>query len=205
MTFRTRSALAALALAAVTSGVAQTPRGPQPSPPARSGQPSPRDLYHRGARQFIDGEKAAALASVEAGLAQAPDDARLRALRDLIRQQQDEQDNQDGGQQDQDAQNQEGGDQGQQGDQGEGDQGRDESEQDDQPPADEPEAQRDQTNTAPPRSTAPGQAPPQSGQTDEMTAAQADRILDAVGGEERLLLREMRRAPTQRRRSDKDW
>jgi hypothetical protein len=38
-----------------------------------------------------------------------------------------------------------------------------------------------------------------------MSAAQAERILDAVGGEERLLLRELRRAPTQRRRSDKDW
>jgi len=38
-----------------------------------------------------------------------------------------------------------------------------------------------------------------------MTRAQAERILDAVGGEEELLLRELRRAPTQRSRSDKDW
>ena len=61
--------------------------------------------------------------------------------------------------------------------------------------------------TQPPTDPTSGDAPPQPqmGEPDEMTAAQADRILDAVGGEERLLLREIRRAPAQRRRSDKDW
>lgn len=197
---RSRLTFAGLALLA-SAGIAQTAPGP-----------SARDLYHRGARQFVDGEQAAALAAVDAGLAQAPGDARLQALRDLIQQQQDDQDDQDGGQQDQDAQNSEGdgeanseaGDQGEQGDEGENGQGP--QDQQDGPTSENgPEAERDQTNTAPPQSAAPGQAPPQAGQAGEMTPAQADRILDAVGGEERLLLREMRRAPTQRRRSDKDW
>ncbi len=190
---RSHLVLAGLVILA-SAGIAQTAPGP-----------SARDLYHRGARQFVDGEQAAALAAVDAGLAQAPGDARLQALRDLIQQQQDEQDNQDGGQQDQDAQNSEAGDQGE-GDQGENGQGpEDQTEKDGPPSEDGPEAERDQTNTAPPQSAAPGQAPPPAGQAGEMTATQADRILDAVGGEERLLMREMRRAPTQRRRSDKDW
>ena len=39
-----------------------------------------------------------------------------------------------------------------------------------------------------------------------MSRAQAERILDAVGGDERLLLRELRRQSQPRaRRTDKDW
>ncbi|WP_420455481.1 hypothetical protein [Rubrivirga sp.] len=169
------------------------------APPPRG--PSPATQYHLGARAFVDGDNARALAAVEAGLSAAPDDAKLQALRDLIQQQQDEQDQQDGGQQDQ-ADNQDAGDQGDEGEQGEDG---------DRPPEspDEqegPEAEQDQTRTQAPRDPSSGDAPPPAaGEADEMTAAQAERILDAVGGEERLLLREIRRAPTQRRRSDKDW
>ena len=38
-----------------------------------------------------------------------------------------------------------------------------------------------------------------------MSRAQAERILDAVGGDERLLLRELRPKSSGGRRSDKDW
>ena len=188
----TRIALLFAAVALLAQ--AQTPR-PGASPAAQ---------YHTGAQAYIDGDNARALSAVNAGLAVAPDDARLQALRDLIQQQQDEQDNQDGGQQNQQADNSDAADQGDEGDQGENG---------DQPPPnqpdeqDGPEAEADQTGTQPPTDPTSGEAPPQPqmGEPDEMTAAQADRILDAVGGEERLLLREIRRAPTQRRRSDKDW
>ncbi len=170
---------------------AQAPRGP-----------SPTEQYHVGAQAYIDGDNARALRAVEAGLAVAPDDAKLQALRDLLEQQQQEQDQQDGGQQD-DAQNQDPGDQGDEGDQGEdGDQ-----QEQDRPDDGGPEAEQDQTRTQQPDEAGAGDAPPQPAarEPDEMSAAQAERILDAVGGEERLLLRELRRAPTQRRRSDKDW
>ncbi|PAP78541.1 hypothetical protein [Rubrivirga marina] len=180
--------LAAVALVAR----AQAPRGP-----------SPTEQYHVGAQAYIDGDNARALQAVEAGLAVAPDDAKLQALRDLLQQQQQEQDQQDGGQPD-DAQNQDPGDQGDEGDQGEdGDQSR----QPEQPDDGGQEAEQDQTRTQQPDEAGSGDAPPQpaSREPDEMTASQAERILDAVGGEERLLLRELRRAPTQRRRSDKDW
>ncbi len=159
--------------------------------------PSPRDLYHAGAGLFVDGDNAAALAAVESGLAQAPGDARLEALRDLILQNQDDNDQQD---QNQDSQ----GEQDQRSQGGEPDESTEDpgSEPDDR----SPETEQDGTAQQPPPPSGSGQSPPQqAGEPAEMTPAQADRLLDAVGGEERLLLREMRRAPTQRRRGDKDW
>jgi len=185
----TRSLVLLAAVAFVAQ--AQVPRGP-----------SPTEQYHVGAQAYIDGDNARALQAVETGLAVAPDDAKLRALHDLLEQQQQEQDQQDGGQQG-DAQNQDAGDQGDEGDQGEdGEQQRG-----DQPDDGGQEAEQDQTRTQQPDEAGSGDAPPQPAarEPDEMSAAQAERILDAVGGEERLLLRELRRAPTQRRRSDKDW
>jgi hypothetical protein len=38
-----------------------------------------------------------------------------------------------------------------------------------------------------------------------MSPEQADRILDAVGGDERLLLRQMRRSPSRVRTNEVDW
>ena len=169
------------------------------APAPRPSGPSPADLYHQGARAFVDGENDAARRAVEAGLAAAPDDARLQALKDLIDQQDQEDDQEDGGQQDQ-SQNSDPGEQDQDGEQGE----------DGQNPPDQPEdgsgdAEQDQTRTAPPQQTTEGETPPPARERGQMSAAQAERILDAVGGEERLLLRELNRAPSQRSRSDKDW
>lgn len=183
-------------LALVLAAVALLAQAP---PPGRGGA-SAADRYHQGAQAFIDGDNARALQAVDEGLRRAPDDARLRALRDLIEQQQEGQDNQDGGQQDP-ADNSDANDDGQEGEQGQDGQ---------QPPPEQneggPEAEQDQTRTAPPSQGGSGddmrEMPARPG---EMSRAQAEQILDAVGGEERLLLRELRRAPTQRRRSDKDW
>lgn len=174
--------LAVLALVA-SVGIAQTP-------PAG---PTPRDLYHQGAKLFVDGDDAAALEAVDAGLARAPDDARLQALRDLIQQDQDP--NEDQSQDPQEGESDPDG----QDEQDDGDQGESTSD-----PEGGPEAERDATDATPDDPSA-GQTQPRSGEPAEMTPAQAERLLDAVGGEERLLLREMRRPPTQRRRSDKDW
>ena len=165
---------------------------------------SPRDLYHQGAGLFIDGDNAAALSAVESGLAQAPDDARLQALRDLILQKQDENDQQDQNEDQQDGEGEQD-QESQDGEQNENQDPQDGDSQGDEQDDRSPEAERDGTAQQPPQSSGQGQQQPQAGEPAEMTQAQADRLLDAVGGEERLLLREMRRAPTQRRRGDKDW
>jgi len=161
------------------------------APPPRG---SAVDLYHAGAQAYIDGDNAQALQSVDAGLAIAPDDPKLTALRELL--EPPEQDPQDGGQ-DQESEDPQDGD--------EGEPNPDAPPQDD-PSGDGQDAKSDQAPNDPAEAQS-GEAPPQPAgrEPQAMTRAQAERILDAVGGEEELLLRELRRAPTQRSRSDKDW
>ena len=153
------------------------------------------ERYHAGAQAYIDGELAAARAEVEAGLATAPDDARLQALRDLLDQEENE-DQQQGNEGEPESQPDE--------PDGEGEPPPEESGAPPETPGDDSEADADATGTDTPDS------PPQQSQAGEpseaaMSRAQAERILDAVGGDERLLLRELRRAPTRGRRTDKDW
>ena len=201
----TRLLLLLLALAVPVVLAQRAPGGPSVSATER---------YHAGAQAFIDGDMARASAAVEAGLQVAPNNARLQALRDLIEQNQDQQDQQQGGQNSDDAQNESGGENEQ-----EGDEGQNGDSQNQPPPPEEPGAEQDQTRTQPqnPGQQQDGQggrddAPSTAGQASqadatpgEMSRAQAERILDAVGGQEQLLLRELRRAPTRGRRTDKDW
>lgn len=170
------------------------------------------ERYHAGAQAFIDGDVGRAKTAVDAGLRAAPNNARLQALRDLIEQDQQEQDQQQGGQSSDDAQNQSGGEEGQEGDQGQDGQNPNQT-----LPPEEAEAEQDRTRTQPQDPGEQQDGNRQNGQAGagqeteeavpqgEMSRAQAERILEAVGGEERLLLRELRRAPTRGRRTDKDW
>ena len=171
--------------------------------------------YDQAAGLFIDGDNAQAEAAALAGLQAAPNDAKIQALLDLIRQQQPPQDG-SGGEQDDENQDQpdEPQDDGEDGSQGQ---------QQDTPPEERQEAEQDQTRTSPQEgegeesetpSQPEGAQPGEGGDTPQqnmpvpegqMSAEQAGRILDAVGGEERLLLRELRRRPSRMRRSDKDW
>ena len=175
--------------------------------------PAAADAYARAAGLFIDGEAEQAEAIAEAGLQQAPDDAKLQALLDLIRQQQPPQDGDgndpnDEGESSPDQQDENG--------EGGGNSPQDGPEDGGQ------EAEQDQTRTDPQDGEGEdesdrqpeGARPGEGGETPDgeapatpqrMSAEQAGQILDAVGGEERLLLRELRRRPTRMRRSDKDW
>ena len=184
------------------------------------------DAYHRGARLYVDGELGPAEAAVRDGLRRAPDDRKLRDLLDLILQ---DQENQDGDQnQDPDGDTgddgQQGEDGGQDGQPGEpGDQG-DAPGQDGQNPdgaPDEPgETERDGTDQGRGETgqndgaDGQGARPGEGGDTPQgeagagagpMSRAQAERLLDAVGGEEQLLLRELTRGRERIRRGDKDW
>ena len=183
---------------------------------AGRGGVDPVATYHQGAQAFIEGDVAAASAAVRAGLQADPGNERLQKLRDLIEQDQEEQDQRRGGQQDRDAENQdtegERDDAGQSGGQG----------QQDPPDDQEAGAGRDRTDTqnTPPGESGEGQDGPEGQSAGEggptppageavpegrMSRAQAERILDAVGGDERLLLRELRRQRPRGRRTDKDW
>ncbi len=167
--------------------------------------------FHTAAQQFIGDDTQAALATIAQGLAIRPGDAKLTALRDeILKQQEQEQQNQgdqDQEQQDGDQDEQQDG-QGQNDDQQQGEQdGENEDgdapDQDDQPePGDEdgdgkPDQPGDQQ--PPPQ---PGQAQPQPGQ---MTQAQAERILQALGNEEANVLKRKAQKRGPARRVEKDW
>ncbi|HEX8386809.1 MAG TPA: hypothetical protein VF576_11535 [Rubricoccaceae bacterium] len=142
--------------------------------------PEAVERYHEAARLYVDGQNAPALEAAEAAVALAPTDAKAVALRDLIRQQQPPQGS--------------------------------------PPPPQEDESPPDDGDGPPPPQEPPsGPPPPQPPQegpgTDSpgaegeprMSPEQADRILDAVGGDERLLLRQMRRSPSRVRTNEVDW
>lgn len=183
--------------------------------PAR--QAEAMTYYHDGARQFIDGDLATAGQTVDVGLAIAPDNPRLRALRELIRQQE-QQDGGGGESPDED------GDEG--GQPPEGGQGDDSGESDgaDDPadpsqdggtpdapddPTQGPSPQSDGSNAAgdPSQNGGAGGAAPDGRErpASRLDRAQAGAILDAVGGDERLLLRALPRRPTPGRQPERDW
>lgn len=147
--------------------------------------------YHEGAQLYVDGDLEAAAQAVDAGLAEAPADARLRALRELIRQQDQ---NGGGGQRPDDSDAQDETDDGTPEPQG----GPNEPEQ--APPDDAP---GDTPNGTPPPG---GEGDAGSGsQPAGMSRAEAEALLDAVGGDEKLLLRDLRRTPSTSRRPERDW
>lgn len=151
------------------------------APRGPSAPPEAAERYHEAARLYVDGQNVPALAAAEAVVALAPDDARAVALRDLIKKKQDQQNQQD------------------QGDQPPPDDG--------QPPppddGDEDENPGQDGQNPPPGGQQPG--PQNPGGKSEMSPEQAQRILDAVGGDERLLLRQMRRPPSRVRTNEEDW
>ena len=181
--------------------------------PVLAQAPAAADAYARAAGLFIDGEAEQAEAVAEQGLRQAPNDAKLQALLDLIRQQQPPQDDEGGGDQTDEGESDAGepSEDGQSG-QGQRDRPEDDGQQaeQDQTRADGQDGAGDDASDRQPEGARPGEGGetpqrPMDGQPQEMSAEQAGQILDAVGGEERLLLRELRRRPTRMRRSDKDW
>ena len=195
--------------------------------PARA--QSAADFYHEAARLYVGDEREAAEQAAERGLRLAPDDPKLRALLDRIRQDEQQQSGQGGGQNQEPNPNQEGGEQGPQGNEGDPqqEQDREESEgrpedgdegaasdrpQQEQPrpePSEQPQPGRED---APPRPDAPrpgeGEATPEGAAPavpGQMSRAEAERILNAVGADERLLIRRVQRQPGAGRRVEKDW
>ena len=186
-------------------------------------------LYHDAAAQYVAGELAPAEAAARQGLRLAPDNAKLQALLDLILQDQENQDgdqNQDprGDSGDDGQQGEDSGQDGQPGEQGDsglepGDDGQNEEDPAGGNPDEPDETERDGTDQGAGQdgqnddADGQGARPGEGGETPQgeaaaagqMSRAQAERLLDAVGGDEQLLLRELTRGQSRIRRGDKDW
>lgn len=185
------------------------------------------DFYHDAARLYIAEDNAAAERAALDGLELAPDDAKLRALLDKIRERSDQQQSGQGDQdEEQDADDQ------QQGygstPQDEGDAGQpqqsDEGAPDDQQPGGEqsPEAQQPEKSADPDGDRegeagsdgeqndgdarpGDGTAQPLDGEAGTMSPAEAERILRAIQADEVQLLRDVQRRRARPRYVEKDW
>lgn len=158
------------------------PAGPPAMPPEAA------ERYHEAARLYVDGQNAPALAAAEAAVALAPESRRAVALRDLIKEQQDQQNQQQSPQDQQNPQDQQ------------QDQPQDPNGDDPGPPP-----PSGQNGPQPPEEDSPAPSDRPGEPRDGMTRDQAERILDAVGGDERDLLRRFRREPSRVRTNEQDW
>ncbi|HIG74939.1 MAG TPA: hypothetical protein EYQ24_10295 [Bacteroidetes bacterium] len=192
-----RRPLFLLAILAAPLALAQSASGPDADA-----------LYHSAAQAYIGGETEAAVRDAERGLALDPGNAKLERLLELLRQQQPPQDgeqDQDQESDDSDSQDENEPENEQQGDDGpesDDETERDGTQQERQEPNQEADADqgRDDERQRPPSSPSAG------GERREMqmSAAEAQRLLDAVAADEELLVERMRR-PSRQRRSERDW
>ena len=196
---------------------------------APAGAQSAVDYYHDAARLYIAEDSAQAERAAEAGLALAPDDRKLQALLEKIRER-NEQDQQQDGSGDQDEQNeadeqpQGEGEQQDQNDAGQpqpGDEGEQETQQPDGDPSPEqqpPEGPTDEQDGEREGNTGtegePSEGTPQGGggtaspydvKPGAMSRAEAERILRAIQSDERELLRDVQRRRARPRYVEKDW
>ena len=189
--------------------------------------------FHEAARAYVDGDEATARRAVTQGLEVAPDDPRLIALRNKLR----EGGRPDGGR---DSSSTASGSRSQQGTNTDADEasegGEDPSPSDTEGPTQSgsqaqsrgsesgPGARSEAQRSEPPSDPSdgrrqgggsgqrPSDAPPDpmrggrgAQPVDTLSRAQAERLLRALEGQERRLLRQLRPRTTQRRRVEKDW
>jgi len=154
--------------------------------------------FHPAASLYIHGDSVAASNLVEKGLSQYPDDAKLKRLKDLLKQEQQQnenqqdQDQQDQDQQEQDQQEQQQQDRNQQDQQSQDGQNSEQEERQDQ---DQPQNQDQQQEQA-------GQEPRPA---EEMTPEEARQLLDAMKQEEKNERMQLRPIMGQPIHVEKDW
>ena len=183
--------------------------------PAATAQSTADAYFHEAARQYVADEVQAARRTVERGLEVAPSDPRLLALRKKLEQgnrpddRRGQQDSSRSGSNDEAQQN--------------NDSSSEEKEKGGQEPSEEqsgakqsgsPESPSSE-QTGPPSSTSPSgdgsgragarRAGPGGRPVDTLSRAQAERLLRALEGQERRLLRRLRPQSTKRRSVEKDW
>ncbi len=177
--------------------------------PAVSGQ-SPERAFHDGARVYVDGKLAEAGEIVAGGLAEFPTDPKLLALNALIEQEKErqqqsgegnsEQQEQEQNQDQESQQNQSGNEEDpSQDESGEGEQKQEEEQQGEGEPDPQEPSEEQQPDDREQQSVEAGE------NQDQLSRAQAIRILQALQNEEEELLREVQKIKGRPRRVEKDW
>jgi hypothetical protein len=176
---------------------------------AASGQ-SPERPFHDGARVYVDGKLSEASEIVAGGLAEFPTDPKLLALNALIEQEKErqqqsgegnsEQQEQEQNQEQESQQNQSGNEEDpSQEESGEGEQKQEEEQQGQGEPEPQEPSDEQQPEDREQQSVEAGE------NQDQLSRAQAIRILQALQNEEEELLREVQKIKGRPRRVEKDW
>lgn len=173
-------------------------------PAVHSQQPSDpiaiaEEHYHEAAQAYLDGDNDRAERTAERGLTANPSNEKIKKLLDLIRQQQDPSAGA-GNDDEQDESEEPSSDNQRQDDSSDRREDNQEQENIDSGQNAEESPRGEQGRPGGNIDTPSSEAKPASG---PMTRAEAARLLDAVGAEERLLLERIHRAPT--RNPEKDW
>ena len=166
--------------------------------------------FHSGAQVYVDGRLEDAERIVDEGLLTNPEDAKLVALKTLIEEEKErrqqsgegnsEQQQQERNEEQQPQPNQSG--QEEESEQQESGEGEEEQQQDEQGQGEQQPQQPDDQQQAEERE----QQSVESGENpDQLSRAQAIRILQALQNEEEQLLREVQKIKGRPRRVDKDW
>lgn len=182
------------------------------------------DYYHDAAKLYIAENNAEAETAALAGLAAAPDDAKLQALLEKIRERNEQQGEQgddgepqeneneqsqegEGQQQDQDASGEpQPGDEGEQQQEPGGEPGQQQPEgPQEEPPPNEPGEAGSEGEPSDEAEGGDGEATPFDVKPGEMSRAEAERILRAIQSDELELLRDVQRRRARPRYVEKDW
>ncbi len=181
--------------------------------PVAGGQSTADAYFHRGAQAYVAGNTAAARRAVEQGLEVAPSDPRLAALREKLRQDgrseggQDSSSSSSGTESQQDANSSS-----DEASSGEDDRSESETEEQAQPGAEDRSAGTSQASGQQSQRPAEASVRADTGgrggrgrPVDTLSRAQAERLLQALEGQERQLLRRHRTQDAEPRRVEKDW
>jgi hypothetical protein len=184
--------------------------------PEARGQSSAASYFHEAAQQYVAGNRAAAQRAVEQGLEVAPSDPRLNALREKLNQQGEQPTGQqdssatasgDRSQQNSDSSSSEASEEGDNSSPSSGNQGNEQSGEQNQSTAGTSQSGQQSGSFTPTDSSSQAEQRPRGGGTprDTLSREQAERLLRALEGQERQLLRELRTRSTTPRSVEKDW
>ncbi|GAB5410236.1 MAG: hypothetical protein BalsKO_26010 [Balneolaceae bacterium] len=151
--------------------------------------------FHGGAQSFINADLQGAIAQVQQGLAQYPNDSKLNALLQKLEEEKEKQEQQ----QQQNQQNQDQQEQDQEQQQNQDQQQQDQEEQENEEQQDQQEGEQNEQNE-------PQEQEGQAQQPREISKEEAEKILKALAQKEKELLKEFKKQKPQGSAThDKDW
>jgi hypothetical protein len=172
---------------------------------------SGNDYFHQGAQQFIYNSLDQAIQTVEEGLRQFPNHAKLQELYERLMEQKEQQENQQNNQQNQDSQNQDGENDEQdsnenqeqeENQQEENSENQDNESEEEQEENSSPEGNQEENET----NESESNAQPSPDELKDLSKEEAQKILQALAQKEKELLKEFKKAKTSGSKThEKDW